>query len=78
MQNNTTATATTTTRLLRLPEVRRLTGLARSTIYAKMAEGTFPKQRKVSPTIAVWLEAEVVAWIAGVMQQSNEGEPIAA
>ncbi|WP_125076901.1 AlpA family transcriptional regulator [Pseudoxanthomonas sp. SGT-18] len=73
-----TATNSTAPRLIRLKEVQRLTGLARSTIYAKMADGTFPKQRKVSPTIAVWSEAEVLAWIANVLQQSNDGEPMAA
>ena len=73
-----TSISTTTPRLIRSKEVQRLTGLARSTIYAKMADGTFPKQRKVSPTIAVWSEAEVLAWIANVLQQSNDGEPMAA
>lgn len=74
-----TSTSTTTPRLIRLKEVQRLTGLARSTIYAKMAEGTFPKRRKVTPTIAVWSEAEVLAWIADVLQQpDHEGEPVAA
>lgn len=74
-----TSTSTTTPRLIRLKEVQRLTGLARSTIYAKMAEGTFPKQRKVTPTIAVWAEAEVLAWIVDVLQQpDHEGEPVAA
>jgi prophage regulatory protein len=31
-------------RLLRLPEVKHLTGLSKSTIYARIAEDSFPRQ----------------------------------
>lgn len=65
-------------RLIRLKEVTRLTGLSRSTVYAKMDAGTFPRQRKITPTIAVWAEAEVIAWIAAVLAQSNDAAPMAA
>ncbi len=51
-------------RLLRLPEVRRLTGLCRSTIYQKMQRGIFPRSVKVGPRAAGWSEASVQAWIA--------------
>ena len=60
-------TMTTTTRLMRLPEVKRVTGLGRSTIYALVDAGKFPRQRKITPTIAVWSEAEVDAWITRVI-----------
>ncbi len=33
-----------TERLLRLPEVKHLTGLSKSTIYARIAEDSFPRQ----------------------------------
>jgi len=31
-------------RIMRLPEVKTITGLSRSTIYFRIAAGTFPKQ----------------------------------
>ncbi len=36
-----------TDRIIRLPEVTHLTGEGRSTIYAKMTVGRFPRQRKL-------------------------------
>jgi len=30
-------------KLLRLPDVKSITGLSKSTIYARIAEGTFPR-----------------------------------
>ena len=33
-----------TSRILRLPQVLEVTGLSRSTIYLRMADGSFPKQ----------------------------------
>ena len=36
-------------RMVRFPEVLEKFGLARSTVCAKMAAGTFPKARKLSP-----------------------------
>jgi len=75
MHSTTTAAAP---RLLRLKEVIHLTGLSRSTIYAKMEDGTFPCQRKITPAVAVWSEAEVIAWIAAVLAQANDAAPTAA
>lgn len=51
-------------RLLRLPEVKRLTGLGRSAIYQQMQAGEFPRSVKVGPRAATWSEAAVQAWIA--------------
>ena len=38
--------------LLRLPQVRQMTGLSRSTIYAKMRAGTFPRNVDVGSSMA--------------------------
>ena len=65
-------------RLLRLPEVQRLTGLGRSTIYKLIDAGTFPRQRKVTPTVVVWPEHEVAAWIAGVVDSDPDSQQRAA
>ncbi len=50
-------------RLLRLPEVQRLTGLGRSVIYQQMRDGVFPRSVKVGPRAASWSEAAIHAWI---------------
>ena len=49
-------------RLLRLPAVQELTGLARATIYKAVVQRHFPKPVKLGRASA-WPEAEVRAWI---------------
>ena len=51
-------------RLLRLPEVMRLTGLGKSSIYQLSRDGTFPKQVRLSARCAAWPESQVLGWIA--------------
>ncbi|HFF6212256.1 MULTISPECIES: AlpA family phage regulatory protein [Stenotrophomonas] len=53
-------------RLLRLPDVKAITGLSKSSVYGLMAEGRFPPSRKITPRIAVWVAAEVEAWVKAV------------
>lgn len=53
-------------RLLRLPEVMARVGMKRSAIYQRMSEGRFPKSRSLGPKCAVWIEAEIDAWIGSV------------
>jgi prophage regulatory protein len=50
-------------RVLRLPAVKEKTGLSRSTIYARVAQGTFPAALILGPNTVGWLEADVEAWI---------------
>jgi prophage regulatory protein len=51
-------------KLLRLPQVKAFTGLSKSTIYARIAEGTFPKQIPLGPRLVVWVESDIQNWIA--------------
>jgi prophage regulatory protein len=52
-------------RLIRLREVRDLTGLSRSYIYALAADGRFPKSVSLVPggSSRAWVEAEVLDWL---------------
>ena len=50
-------------KLLRLPEVKATTGLSKSTIYSRIAEGTFPKQISLGPRLVVWVESDIQNWI---------------
>jgi prophage regulatory protein len=50
-------------RLLRLPEVSRLVGLGRSSIYRLVSLGAFPAPRKLGTRSVAWLQSEVETWI---------------
>ncbi len=50
-------------RLIRLKEVIDCTGLARSTIYKYIEEGTFPKSVSLGDRAVAWVESEVQEWI---------------
>jgi len=62
-------------RILRLPEVKTSTGLSRSTIYFRMAEGSFPKQIALGPRTVGWLENDVQGWLKRQIQTSRSSEP---
>jgi prophage regulatory protein len=51
-------------KFLRLPQVKQSTGLSKSTIYARIAEGTFPKQIPLGPRLVVWVESDIQNWIS--------------
>lgn len=51
------------TRLLRLEEVKKVTGLSRSTLYAYIKTGDFPPPLQVGSRAVGWLENEITAWI---------------
>jgi prophage regulatory protein len=53
----------THTRMLRLTDVRTMTGLSRSRIYSLEALGQFPPRRRLSTRATAWREDEVAAWI---------------
>ena len=49
-------------RIVRRDEVSRLTGLARSTIYKKVAEGSFPAPIRLGARSVGWRLSDVIAW----------------
>lgn len=51
-------------KLLRLPQVKSATGLSKSTIYSRIADGTFPKQVPLGPRLVVWVESDIQNWIS--------------
>lgn len=50
-------------RVMKLNEVINTTGLSRSSIYAYMSKGNFPKPIQLGPRAVAWVEGEVVAWL---------------
>ena len=51
-------------RLLRRPEVEKLTGLSRSSIYALMDRGEFPRPRRIGQRAVAWDAATLERWLA--------------
>lgn len=49
-------------RLIRIKEVMSITGLKRSSLYAKIASGNFPQQVKIGVRSAAWKLNEVLRW----------------
>ena len=50
-------------KILRLPQVCELVGLGRSTVYAKLAEGTFPVPVRLGPRAVGWRTRDILAWL---------------
>jgi len=59
-----------TDKMLKLPEVMEITGLKKSTIYANIKEGTFPKQVKLTKRSVRWRESDIVNFNKGISQAS--------
>jgi prophage regulatory protein len=57
-------------KILRLPAVMELTGLSRSSIYLRVAQGTFPKQVSLGARAVGWRESDVEAWIEGLRERA--------
>lgn len=49
---------------LRRPAVEQLTGLSRSTIYALVAKGAFPRPVRLTAKAVAWPESTVTEWLA--------------
>ena len=59
------------TSLLRLPQVRERVGLSRSTIYARVANGTFPAPIHIGGNAVAWVDSDVDDWIAVQIEASR-------
>jgi len=56
---------------LRLPAVRRRTGLSTATIYRMMDTGKFPDRVHLSTNIVAWYESDVDRWVAAPTRWSE-------
>lgn len=60
--------------ILRRPDVERLTGLPRSSIYRQMAEGVFPRPVSLGARSVGWKFADIRQWLeARSLVGTNEG-----
>ncbi len=60
-------------RILRRKQVENRTGLSRSTIYTRIAEGSFPRPIDLGGGRAVgWVESEIDAWLQARIESSRK------
>nr|WP_294865358.1 AlpA family transcriptional regulator [uncultured Pseudogulbenkiania sp.] len=57
-------------KILRLPQVKDKVGLGKTTIYARIKSGDFPKPVKIG-RISGWDEVDLDAWIEQLKQASR-------
>ena len=60
------------TRIVRLEEVKSLTGLSRSTIYEMMKTKNFPQAAKLGKHSVGWIESEVHEWVKHVIAARDQ------
>lgn len=62
--------------MLRLPAVIARTGLSRSTIYQRMADGKFPKPVSLGSRAVGWVDSEIDDWITAQIESARRVLPI--
>jgi len=48
---------------LRFRQVKNMVGLGKTTLYARIGQGTFPKPVSLGGRSVAWIESEVTAWM---------------
>ena len=61
-------------RIVRREEVTRLTGLARATIYKKVADGSFPPPRRLGDRSVGWRASDISDWLQAPERQWDPSE----
>ena len=49
--------------MIKLTSVKSMTGLSKSSIYAMIMQGKFPKNVPIGKRAVAWVEAEIQQWI---------------
>lgn len=62
--NSNAAIAPDVIRIIRLPEVCRMTGLGRAMIYRLQSRKSFPQSVKITDYAVGWFDSEVQTWLA--------------
>lgn len=63
-------------RIIRKPEVRRLTSYSDTQIWRMEGDGTFPKRVQLGPMAVGWFEDEVLEWIESRVRQGGKRPPM--
>jgi prophage regulatory protein len=62
-------------RLIGFREVRRITGLCRSSVWRLERDGNFPRRRLVTATKVAWILSEVLEWMHSRSVVDSESKP---
>jgi len=62
----------TVPQILRRAQLEARLGLARSSIYKMMDEGTFPRPVKLGRRAVGWRSEDIEAWLEDLQEQSND------
>jgi prophage regulatory protein len=60
--------------MYRRQEVEEITGLSRSTIYARIKAGAFPKPVPLGARSVGWLQSDIEAWIEERIARRDGGQ----
>lgn len=63
------------TRMLRLPEVVKMTGFSQTTLWRRERDGQFPRRRRLGMNIVAWRSDEIEAWIEALPEADEEPAP---
>lgn len=58
-------------RILRLPAVKELTGLSRSTIYLRISKSEFPSPISLGGRAVGWVEEDIDLWLTQKVEASR-------
>ena len=59
-------------KILRLPTVKEITGLSRSSIYLRMSNSEFPQSISLGGRAIAWLETDINQWLDECITASKE------
>lgn len=63
--------------ILKLSEVKFISGLSASSVYRGAANGTFPKPIKLSERSSGWIKSEVEDWLKERIEASRNDSEVA-
>jgi prophage regulatory protein len=64
-------------KLIRLPEVQKLTGLGRTAVYNKVNSGELAPPVKIGVRSSAWVEREIFDWIESRIAERAEAQGVA-
>jgi len=63
-----------TIKILRLRQVKEITGISRSSIYLRMKDGTFPQSVSLGPRAIGWSSNSIDQWVNDRIIESEKVE----
>ena len=63
--------------ILKLSEVKLISGLSASSVYRGAANGTFPKPIKLSERSSGWIKSEIDQWLKERIEASRNDSEVA-